>query len=159
MPAWSFKEAPDKTTRAFLDLNVLSGTTDIDDSAATETTAFVLLTVAAPAAEDLHDVEVWLDLHKATTGYGAVESTATITFAVARKVDGTNWRREAVNEAALSGTLAANRMQKITVGRIPAGDSVRIYATMSADATADMEIPYQVIYRGLVAPTITEVAA
>lgn len=159
MPAWPYRDADANLLHNLLKLNVLSGTTDIDDSAGTESTPFVLLTVAAPSGEDLHDVEVWFDLAKATTGYGAVESSATITLAVARKVDGTNYRREAINEAALSGTNAASRMQKVTVGRIPAGDDIRVYATMSADATSDMEIPYKVIYRGLVAPTITEVAA
>jgi hypothetical protein len=36
---------------------------------------------------------------------------------------------------------------------------VQIFITMSADATSDMELPYKIIYRGLVAPTVTEVAA
>jgi hypothetical protein len=137
---------------------VLTGTTDIDDSAQTETTPWTILTVAAPARGGLHDVEVWIDLAKATTGYAAVESSATIQLAAARQVDGTNWRREAYVEAALSGTNAANRMQKIPVGSIPAGQSVRIMAVMSADATSDMELPYQVIYRGEL-PTVTAVAA
>lgn len=159
MVSWPHRDLPSNFVHEFLKLNVLSGTTDIDDSVQTETTAWSILTIAAPASEDLHDVEVWLDLHKATTGYGAVESTATIQFAVARQVDGTNWRREAYAESALSGTNAASRMQKLTVGRIPAGQSVRIYAVMSADSTSDMELPYQVIYRGLVAPTVTPVAA
>jgi hypothetical protein len=159
MVAWQFKDFPDEITHDFLALKVLTGTTDIDDSAQTETTAWPILTIAAPAGEDLHDVDVIIDLAKATTGYAAVESTATIQLAVARQVDGTNWRREAYVEAALSGTNAAARCQKLSVGRIPAGKSARIYAVMSADATSDMELPYTIYYRGLVAPTITEVAA
>lgn len=159
MPTWDFHDLPEKFKAAFLDISVLSGTTDIDDSAQTESTPFVLLTIAAPAAYDLHDVDVMLDLAKATTGLAAVETSVTMQFAVARAVDGTNYRREAYNEAALSGTNAANRMQKLSVGRIAAGETVKIYAVASGDVTADMEIPYRLYYRGLAAPTITEVAA
>ncbi len=157
----AFNTLPEIYKREFLSLKVLSGTTDIDDSVQTETTPWTILTIAAAAgvAGDLHDVEVWIDLAKATTGYAAVETSATIQFGVARQVDGTNWRREAYVEAALSGTNAAGRMQKIPVGRIPAGQSVRIMAVMSADATSDMELPYQVIYRGLAAPTVTPIVA
>lgn len=154
-----FRTLPEKYRESFLDLAVVSGTTDIDDSAQTETTPWPILTIAAPARYDLHDVDVIIDLAKAMTGFAAVESSATIQLAVARAVDGTNYRREAYVEAALSGTNAANRCQKIPVGRIIAGESVKIYAVMSADATSDMELPYQVYYRGMQAPTITEVAA
>lgn len=162
MPGWTFSALPQElaeVVRQLLNVEVMSGTTDIDDSAQTETTAFVLLTIAAPATYDLNDVDVFLDLAKATTGIGAVESSVTFQFAVARQVDGTNWRREAYNEAALSGTNSAGRMQKLSVGRIAAGESVRIYAVASGDVTSDMEVPYRVYYRGLSAPTITEVAA
>ena len=159
LAATPYSNFADVYTRNFLKLHTVSGTTDIDDSVQTETTAWVILTIAAPANEDLHDVEVEVDLAKATTGFAAVESTATIQLAVARAPDGTNYRREAYQEAALSGTNAANRMAKLTVGRIPANTTVKIYAVMSADATADMELPYRLTYRGLAAPTITEVAA
>lgn len=149
----------DAYTRSFLDLKSFSGSTDIDDSVQTETTPWVILTIAAPANEDLHDVEVWFDLAKATTGYSTVESTATIAFSVARAVDGTNYRREAIQEAALSGTLAALRAYKVSVGRILAGETVRIMAVMSADATSDINIPYKGYYRGLRAPTVTPIVA
>lgn len=137
----------------------LSGTTDIDDSVQTETTPFSILEIAPQTGSPVMECEVWLDLAKATTGFGAVESTATITFQVARKVDGTNWRREAINEAALTGTLAATRMQKIRVGHISVTHGCRIYATTSADVTSDIEIPYVVAYRAAQAPTVTPVAA
>lgn len=159
MPAWRHRNLPQTLVGDFTEFNVLTGTTDIDDSIQTETTPWVILTIAADAYNSMEDVEVQIDLAKATTGYAAVESTATIQLAVARAVDGTNYRREAYVEAALSGTLAANRMQKLNVGKIAAGESVRVYAVMSADATSDMELPYKIIYRGLVAPTVTAVAA
>lgn len=159
MPSWVSKDTPQNLVEDFLEFGVLTGTTDIDDSAQTESTPYSILTIAANAYSAVEDVEVQIDLALATTGYAAVESTATIQLAVARKVDGTNYRREAYVEAALSGTNAAGRMQKITVGKIAAGETVAIYAVMSADATSDMELPYKVIYRGNVAPTVTAVAA
>jgi len=143
---------------AYLLPKFLTGTTDIDDSAQTETTPYNLLTIAA-GSYPCADVEVWLDLAKATTGFAAVESTATIQIAVARKVDGTNWRREAYVEAALSGTNAANRMQKVSIGSISPGADAAIFIVLSADATSDMEVPYVVSYKGPEAPTITAIAA
>ena len=143
---------------AYLEPKFLTGTTDIDDSAQTETTAYSILTIAA-GSFPLADVEVWLDLAKATTGFAAVESTATIVVQVARKVDGTNYRIEATNESALSGTLAAGRMWKVNVGSVSPAADVQIWIDLSADATSDMEIPYVVCYKGPEAPTITAVAA
>lgn len=159
MPAWTQKDLPQTLVEDFTEFGVLTGTTAIDDSVQTETTAWAILTIAANAYNSVEDVEVQIDLAKATTGYAAVESTATIQLAVARKVDGTNYRREAYVEAALSGTNAANRMQKLNVGKIAAGETVAIYAVMSADATSDIQLPYKVIYRGIVAPTVTPVVA
>lgn len=137
----------------------LSGTTDIDDSAQTETSAFAILTVTPEADCPLQDCIIDLDLAKATTGFAAVETSITAIFYAAHKVDGTNWRRRAGNEAALSGTLAAARMQRINVGFVPVGEEVRIEVVFSSDVTSDMEIPYQVHFKALQAPTITAVAA
>lgn len=108
------------------------------------------------------DVQVIFDLNKATTGFGAVESTATIGLGVARKVDGTNWRREPYKEAVLSGTLAAvapGRAWVVECGDIDVDGAARIYVDMSADATADMELPYRVLYKSRSAATFTPVAA
>lgn len=140
-------------TRDFLALSTILGTAAIIDASQTETTPWTILTITALQAP-LNDVEVWLDLAFATTGYATVESTATIQFAVSRAVDGTNFRREAYQEAALSGTLAAGRMARLMVGRCPALSVTRITAVMSADATANFNLPYTVIYRSLIAPTV-----
>ena len=142
-------------------VQIVRGVTDIDDSAQTETTPFVVLTVAAPANAPLREVAVIFDMDVATTGWGTLETTASIQFAVARLVDGTNWRIEVfVPPTALTGTLAAaDRAINVPVGDIPAGAAVRIYCMTSADVTADTELPYQVLYKGPSAPTITEVAA
>ena len=142
-------------------VQVVRGTTDIDDSVNTETTPFVALTIAAPSSRELRDVVVIFDMNKATTGWGVVETTASIQFAVGRTIDGTNYRfAEYVPSTALTGSIAADgRSITVNVGDIPAGHTVRIYADASADVTADIELPYQVMYRGASAPTITEVAA
>lgn len=148
-----------------LEAQVSRGTTDIDDSVQTETGAWLLLTITAAAAFGMQDVEVWFDLNKATTGYGAVESTATIEFRVARQVDGTAWRTGIdvpKDTTAITGTNAAadaGQAAVVGVGDIPAGETVRIYADMSADATADMELPYAVFFKSRGTPTITAVAA
>lgn len=138
---------------------VIRGTTDIDDSVQTESTAWQLLAIKANAA--LREVVVTIDMDKDTTGFGAVETVATIQFHVARKVDGTNVKLGIPQPlVALSGTLAAtNRAVDVVVGDIAAGETVYVYGVMSADATSDMELPYQLSYRGANAPTITEVAA
>jgi len=141
------------------DWRYLTGETDIDDSAQTETTPYSIMTIAPQVGSPLLDCVVWIDLAKATTGYAAVESSATITFQVARKVDGTNYRRATITEAALSGTLAATRMMIIPVGYVAYEYPVQIFITMSADATTDIELPYVVGYRGFQAPTLTVPAA
>lgn len=137
----------------------ITGTTDIDDSAQTESTAFPILTITPAAGAPCAEVEVLLDLAKATTGFAAVETSVTVQFAVQRKIDGTNWRREAYQEAALSGTNAAGRMAKITVGHIGEDEEARVVAVFSGDVTADMEIPYAVNYKAIAAPTVTDVEA
>lgn len=140
-------------------LPTFSGTTDIDDSVQDESSAwFVVLTIAPAAGAPIRDCKVYLDMAKATTGYAAVESTATIQFRIARKVDGTNWRG-GTPTTAVSGTNYAGRLQEIDIGNVDPDEGARIEALMSADATADMEIPYVGYYEGPVAPTVTAVAA
>lgn len=151
MPAWKFFDDGQ--------VKLLTGTTDIDDSAQTESTAYPILTIAPAADAPLRDCEVWLDLAKATTGFAAVESSVTVQFAVARKVDGTNFRLEAFAETALSGTNAAGRMAKLSLGIVGVDQQAKIYAKFSADVTGDMEIPYVVAYRAVTDPTVTPVVA
>lgn len=143
----------------YLRPKTIVGETDIDDSVQTETTPYQILLIEPAAGSPLREVEVIVDLAKATTGFAAVESSVTIQLCVARKVDGTNWRREAYVEAALSGTNAANRCMKLNIGSVGVTEAVAIFAVFSADVTTDMELPYIINYVGLAAPTVTEVAA
>lgn len=135
------------------------GTTDIADSAQTETTPYRILTITPAAASPLRNVEVIIDLAKATTGFAAVESSITVQLCLARKIDGTNWRREAYSEAALSGTLAANRSIRLFAANVGVTEELAVFAVFSADVTSDMELPYIINYEGVTAPTVTEVAA
>ena len=134
---------------------VATGTIAITDASQTESTPFAILTIAPAAGAPLADVEVWIDLAKATTGFGAVETSITVQLAVARKVDGTNWRREAYQEAALSGTNAALRMARINVGAVGVTEQARIEAVFSADVTSNLSLPYAAAYRGMAAPTLS----
>ena len=145
--------------RGGLTPGIATGTTDIDDSVQTETTPYSILDIIPAAGSPLMDVEIIIDLAKATTGFAAVETAVTVQFAIARKIDGTNWRREAYQEAALSGTLAANRSARLYAGIVGPTQGCRVYAVFSADVTADMELPYAVHYKSDTAPTITPVAA
>jgi hypothetical protein len=147
--------ALEKTTQQLLTPQVITGSLTISDAAQTETSAFALLTITPAAGAPAMECEVWLDLAKATTGFAAVETSITAQFAVGRKVDGTNWRREAYVEAALSGTNAANRMAKIPVGFVTENEQARIYGVFSSDITGDIVIPYTVVYRAAAAPTIS----
>lgn len=136
-----------------------SGTADIDDSVQDESAGWVVLLTIAPAANaPIRDCKVFLDMAKATTGYGAVETSATISFRVARKVDGTNWRVGTATTA-VSGTNYAGRLQEIDIGNVDPDEAARVEFLMSADATSDMEIPYVGYYEGPIAPTVTPVAA
>jgi len=120
-----------------------------------------LLTIVPAAGAPLADVVVHLDMAKAATGFATTYAAQTIEFRVERKVDGTNWRREALVEAALSGTLAASREMKISIGDVGVTQQVRITAVLSAEngGATETTFPYAVYYKGLSAPTITPLAA
>ena len=145
---------------------IATGTTDIDDSEQTENTAwFPLITIAPATGAPLRNCTVCIDLDKATTGFAAVESTATISFRVARKVDGTNWRGEETGSpadllsAAIAGDAADGMMVELHLDSVGVTQGARIECRMSADATADMELPYIVMYEATTAATITPIAA
>lgn len=140
-----------------LEPRIVTGETGLDDSVQTETTAWDILTIAPATGAPLMNCKVVFDLNKATTGFGAVETTATIAFSIGRKVDGTNWRFSAAS-ATVTGTVAATgRSVEIDVGDVGVTEQCRIYAVMSADATSDMVLPYVVSYRSRSAATITPV--
>lgn len=148
-----------------LEAKVSRGETDVDDSEQTETTGYLILTVAAPTLYGMQDAEVWFDMHKATTGFGTVESTTTAEFRTARAVDGTLFRTSVdgdYDSVALTGTLAAadqGQASVVKLGDIPAGETVKVFLDMSVDAAGDIELPYAVYYKSRGTATITAVAA
>lgn len=152
--------------KAFLDKilrtmrpKVLTGTADIDVSAAVYTAFVPLMAVTAPAYYGLDDLVIELDYNKDTTGWDAVATDAdTLDVAVARKVDGTNYRRVLYGTQATAGATMATTGQRFNIGAVPPGEIVQIQVKESAER-GDVEIPYRVIYKGEVAPTVTPVAA
>ena len=154
----SMDVAPSKLL-AYLRPKVIQGTTDIDDSVQTESTAWQVIEIAPQANCPLVNVTILLDLAKATTGIAAVETSVTFQYALARKIDGTNWRREAYVEAALSGTNSTNRAQRLNAGVVSVESGLRVYLLASGDVTSDMEIPFEIQYMGELEPTVTLVAA
>ena len=60
MVSWPFRDLPSQYVSAFLKLSVVSGTTDIDDSVQTETTAWPILTIDAPQLVDRPGIVDWL---------------------------------------------------------------------------------------------------
>lgn len=146
-------------------LQIATGEADIDVSAADYTNYQALLTITPDSNHALEDVRVVLDLAKGTTGFAAGQTTQTVTFVVARKVDGTNWRRiKSTETTAISGTNSANTgalcgAMDIFIGDVGPTEAVRIEVKMSAENGVDVELPYVLTYKAGVAATLTAVAA
>ncbi len=147
-------------------IRVLTGEADIDITAKVYTGWVELMTIANVSNRYvIEDAVLLLDLDKATTGFVTIHDSAeTVQFAIARKVDGTNYRRgigenlSPVGETtAVNATNAASGMIEIRIGHIAPNEDVQIQIILSAE-NADAEIPYSLTYRGP-KPTITAVAA
>jgi hypothetical protein len=142
-----------------------NGETDIDVTAADYTAYQTLLTIANPSAKNfIEDCWVFLDLNQDTYGFGVVNTTETIALAVARKVDGTNYRiccnsYSGEETAAITGSVAAvDRGIGLHLGPIGPDEDAIVKVVLSAETGGDCAIPYIVYYRGP-RPTITEVEA
>lgn len=139
-------------------IQVHTSTTYVDVSAATYTSATVLLTMAPPSGNAAHDVSVTIDLDKATTGFNDGYSSETIQFLVGRRVDGSNWRVDAQNSTtAISGTNANTRSVTLNVGTVTPDEGLRIYVILSAEQ-GDVALPYVVTYRAPLRMTFTDVS-
>lgn len=136
-------------------LQVSTGTATCTMSAAVWTNSTAVLTIVPDAQHALQTVRVVFDLDKATTGFAANFTSATIQFSIARKVDGSNWR-EANNAktTAVSGTNSALQSIDLDLGVVGPDEQVRIQIKLSAE-TADFVLPYVVYYRAGVRATIT----
>lgn len=142
---------------------VATGEADIDVSAADYTAYVLLLTIEPAAGAPLWGAEVVFDLAKAATGFAAGHAAQTIQFAVARKVDGTNYRIEAgdprAESTAISGTNSAGRAIRLDLGSIGVTEDCQVFVKLSAENGVDVELPYALSYHASAAPTVTPVAA
>jgi len=136
-----------------------TGEADIDISASDYTSFQSLITITPAAGASLEDVEIHFDLSKGSTGFVAVHSTETIQFSVARKIDGTNWRRDIDSSTTARGAdLSGLQGQSVVIGRVGPDEEVRVEVVLSAEA-GDTEIPYALYYKSAKPATITAVAA
>lgn len=175
MPSWPFTDADAiGNIRDLLTVNVATGTTDVDVSAADYTTVggIAILTITPATGAPLSDVVVDLDLLKDTTGLLVVNTTETVQIMVQSKVDGTNWRTvwhwpAASSRTGLAVPDAAQDLDalddspglRIPIGGVGVSQAVRITLQLSAETGGDAEIPYAVYYKAVSAPTVTAVAA
>jgi hypothetical protein len=127
---------------------------DLADQDWTSYAAVCTITPASGTA--LHDVQVVIDLAKASTGFAAGHTSQTITFSVARKVDGTNYRNDAqLVTTAISGTNAASSSVTLNVGTVGVTECVSIRAKLSTESSAaDFDLPVLVYYQAPAPPTI-----
>ena len=151
---------PDLLTDLFT-VGVLTGTTDVDISAAVYTGYTTLLSVEAPEG-GLRDCTIVLDLTKATTGLDDVATVSdTFDCCVEGAYDGTDYSfmmAGAQITANGDGSLLNNESGWcFIIGPMVAGAIVRVKIALSAER-ADAEIPYWVTYVGK-APTVTAIAA
>ena len=139
---------------------IATGEADIDEDQADYTAFQTLVTIVPVATAPLSSAQIVFDLAKATTGFAAGHAAETLQFAVARKVDGTNWRTDAEQiTTAISGTNAALRSVTLTIGDVGISEEVRVMVVMSAENSVDIEMPFAFSYRAIAAPTVTPVAA
>lgn len=122
---------------------VASGTITIDVSNHDFTAWTNVLTITPTSGQALSDVLIVLDLADATTGFAAVHTSETITFAPAHLADSFN-RDAQKTTTAISGTNAATSQVSIFVERVPPG-GLQVWAKLSAEA-GDTTIPYAVSY-------------
>lgn len=171
MPAWQFPNVS-QDVAAVLTPGVITGTTDIDVSAADYTTVGGIAILTIAPATTMFDVCVDLDFMKATTGLFVVNTTQTVQIMVQTKIDGTNWRTIYGWPAASSATgltvpdaaqdldaLDDSPGHRFYIGTIGVSQQARLTIELSAETGGDAEIPYAVYYRSASTPTVTAVAA
>lgn len=154
--------ATDTTSRLFdrEQLQITTGTATVNSMTADYSKWQPLVTITPEATHALQDVRVTLDLGKASTGFGAVYTTGTITASIQRKVDGTNWRTD--NNLAtptVTGTLAGATGEQLAlelvVGEVGPAQSLRIVVRISSVSNTNVTLPYVVTYRAGAKATIT----
>lgn len=137
-------------------LRVFTGTASCDLADQDWTSYAAVCTITPAVGVALQDVEVTIDLAKASTGFAAGHTSQTITFTISKKVDGSNWRNDAsLATTAISGTNAASSSVTLKIGNVSEDEAVRIVAKLSTESSAaDFDLPVVVTYRSSVRATI-----
>lgn len=152
--------------RVLSPLRDVTGEMDIDISEAVYTGWIDILTIANVSNRyAMEDCRLSIDLALDTTGFVAVHDSAeTVSFRLARKVDGTNYRFMIGENLAPHGettavnqTNGADGMLELMIGSIMPEEDVKVQVILSAE-NADCAFPYRLVYRGP-NPTMTAVAA
>lgn len=141
-------------------VRVDTGDTYVDVSAADYTSWQALVTIAPDDNHALQDVKVVIDLDKATTGFADAYTTETLQVAIARKVDGTNWRTThnlITPSSAIAASAADGLCLELDVGLVGPTEDVRIEVKLSAEST-DVAFPFVVYYRSGASATVTAVS-
>lgn len=145
-------------------LQISTGTAYINSASADYTTWINLIEIAPENQHAMYDVKVVLFLDKATTGFADSTGydTETISFAPARKVDGTNWATsQNLATTAIAADNADDRAVELDLGSVSPDEDLRIMVKLSAEVTggsADVGIPYVIYYRAGARATVTPVA-
>lgn len=154
-----YQERKNRLTLGQMEFKALpKSETDIDISEADYTGFIDLLTIKAEKS-DIEDMIVDFNLDKQTTGVNDVATDNDVcTLALYSNV-GTGVD---VRKMTLTGTAGSYKSDiggwRFRVGYLAKGEEVKFKVKLSAER-GDCEIPYQIKYRGLEAPKVTEVAA
>lgn len=133
-----------------------TGTAVLNTTTATLTAWSTLITITPQPEHAMFDVVVVLDLAKATTGFAAGYTSETISFSVARAVDGTNYRTaNNLATAAVSGTNSGGLSIEINLGPINPTEAAKVMVKLSAESANNASIPYVVYYRAGARATVT----
>lgn len=143
-------------------LRVETGTAYIDTSAAVYTGWTNLLTIAPNPGDAMQDVRVLIDLDKTTLGYAEATGwdTETLQISVSRKVNGTDWRtchNLITPSTAIAADAADDMSLELIIGEVGPTEDVRVVVKVSAEAAADVQLPYVVYYRSAAGATVTPV--
>lgn len=138
-------------------LKIHKGVAAINPGGLTWTNYNAILTFTPSSHQAVMNCKVVVDLALATTGFAAGATSQTITFDIARKVDGTNFRTSVNKETtAISGTNSTARAIELDIGEVGPNETVAVYAKVSSiTSLPNVGLPYLVSYRSGVAGVVS----
>lgn len=142
--------ALDSSARLFdrSELQSSTGTASINSGTASYTAWQPLITITPQSNQALQDAKVVIDLAQASTGFAALNTSATITFSIGRKVDGTNLRTSTnLATTAVSGTNSAGMSIELSLGVVGPNETVTVQVKVSGVTNPIETLPYVVYYR------------